>query len=1050
MKGLSKKLENFIRLLLAIVTVITNFSYMPKVFASTYKDYEIVEAKKEKGSLTNQGDVKLNKKIEYTNEEGVYKVTVTATGKNQTITNSQTAKIYTVVVIDASSSMLEFDGLILKYTKAKSGARSFARALLKKFGSTEIAAITYNKNVNVDRKFKNRNLDLTFFTPAVSGSNMGGAINKATDMLLEKKNADPNAKFNIVLLADGEPHDETIGYRTATSRAKNNGIELFTIGYGVDANGERVLKEIASKPNYYTNNKSTDIVDTFTNVVTLINPNYPAGTSAVLSDTIADGFEYVQGSATQGATVNGKVVSLTVGNILESGASLSFKIRAKSNLTNGIHNTNTSASVSYKDVNNNSKSIVLNESPKVNIEKYNYVVKYLEEGTNKVLSTEKTVKNVSNGKEYTETAPSIDNYKVDSNTKKVTINGKNAEIIFYYTKINNYSYTVKYLEEGTNKPLANPKTETDKVLNATYTENALNITGYTVDNNQKSVKIGTGTNEIIFYYTKRTDLSYTVRYLEQSTNKPLADSNTRTDKTFDETYTEDAIAIDGYTVDKAQKTIKVGTGTNELVFYYTKKTDLSYTVKYLEKDTDKPLADQVTRTDKTFGETYTEDAITINGYTVDKDQKTVNVGTNTNEIIFYYTKKTNLSYVTEYYVEVKNDEGTSTQKISNDNERENTVGGMTYGEEVLLSIINKDKYLPDAGFGYKTGVIIQPVNTDKITINDGDNIIKVCYYRRDDLSYTVKYLEKDTENAIPGLTDEQKTNKTYLDTYTEMAKPAPDGYVLTDERSKNITVNAENMELVFYYSKRTDLYYTVRYLEQGTDKPLADPETRTDKTFDQTYTEDAIEIDGYNVDKNQKTVKVGTGTNEVVFYYTKRTDLSYTVKYLEKDTDKPLSDQITRTDKTFDETYTEKAITIKGYNVDASEKTVKITTRTNEIIFYYTLKNDLTYRVEYYLDEEIDSSKTDYFEGFEYGTVIKEYEDKLPEGYLFDRDTSPLTIDDEEENVIRVYYVTAPEGDLMPPAPKTGIDKTNYSSIAYFVSTILLVALYRKENEINN
>ena len=47
MKRMNKKLENTIRLFLAIVTVITNFSFIPNVFASTYKDYEIVEHVKE-------------------------------------------------------------------------------------------------------------------------------------------------------------------------------------------------------------------------------------------------------------------------------------------------------------------------------------------------------------------------------------------------------------------------------------------------------------------------------------------------------------------------------------------------------------------------------------------------------------------------------------------------------------------------------------------------------------------------------------------------------------------------------------------------------------------------------------------------------------------------------------------------------------------------------------------------------------------------------------------------------------------------------------------
>ena len=53
-------------------------------------------------------------------------------------------------------------------------------------------------------------------------------------------------------------------------------------------------------------------------------------------------------------------------------------------------------------------------------------------------------------------------------------------------------------------------------------ENAIDIFGYNKVNEQETIEIGVDDNVINFYYTKRTDLSYTVNYLEKDTNAVLA------------------------------------------------------------------------------------------------------------------------------------------------------------------------------------------------------------------------------------------------------------------------------------------------------------------------------------------------------------------------------------------------------------------------------------------------------------------------------------------------------------------------------------------------
>lgn len=80
--------------------------------------------------------------------------------------------------------------------------------------------------------------------------------------------------------------------------------------------------------------------------------------------------------------------------------------------------------------------------------------------------------------------------------------------------------------------------------------------------------------------------------------------------------------------------------------------------------------------------------------------------------------------------------------------------------------------------------------------------------------------------------------------------------------------------------------------------------------------------------------------------------------------------------------------------------------------------------------------------------VIETYTDKIPTYYALDKvENLPLTIStNNDENVIKVYYESAGEGDIEPP--KTGIDTNSWLS-AVGLSSILLGLVKikrRKEN----
>ena len=73
--------------------------------------------------------------------------------------------------------------------------------------------------------------------------------------------------------------------------------------------------------------------------------------------------------------------------------------------------------------------------------------------------------------------------------------------------------------------------------------------------------------------------------------------------TFESTVTsrDEIIAIDGYNYDSVDKdSLSITAGENVINIYYTKRIDLSYTVNYLEKDTNIVLHEPKTTGNMTF------------------------------------------------------------------------------------------------------------------------------------------------------------------------------------------------------------------------------------------------------------------------------------------------------------------------------------------------------------------------------------------------------------------------------------------------------------------
>ena len=222
-----------------------------------------------------------------------------------------------------------------------------------------------------------------------------------------------------------------------------------------------------------------------------------------------------------------------------------------------------------------------------------------------------------------------------------------------YVPRTDLSYTVRYLEQGTDKVLHEEKTVENQTFGATVTEEPVQITGYVTPSEQE-LTIGLENNVITFYYQRDNgqtkSLSYTVQYYkdgqlqENDTLRFTANVWVNAPDTIviqNGSVFTDANKYPGYvlsaTSDRYATGDPVASGSVFKV-YYTARTDLSYTVRYLEQGTDKVLHEEKTVQNQTFGAVVTESPIVIDGYApTETSSVELRIGTEKNEITFYYT-----------------------------------------------------------------------------------------------------------------------------------------------------------------------------------------------------------------------------------------------------------------------------------------------------------------------------------------------------------------------------------------------------------------------------
>lgn len=354
------------------------------------------------------------------------------------------------------------------------------------------------------------------------------------------------------------------------------------------------------------------------------------------------------------------------------------------------------------------------------------------------------------------------------------------------------------------------------------------------------------------------------------------------------------------------------TKDEEIVYavHSTEPETTSYTVHYyLENSTTKVANDRVV-SDAKVGEEATETAPTLTGFTAlaPTEQKLTPTAAGPNELIFYYTEDQEIDFkeqltgksVAIVCVTPKVD-GTIyyTPDSKSLTKTAPLTRQVTVTSEALLALYNAED------FGTHTLKAGQPANvTWTATWNAGTRTWNVSVSKD---RIEVEHAEKVTvrfDCQVTGMTNppDQTVTKGEKATAPDMtdAKYERTGYTFegwyetaacTGEKFNFTTAINADKTLYAKWTPRTDIPYTVKYLEEGTNRELHAAKTGTG-TFNTTVQVTAEAISGYTlVGSSPRDLKLeNASSNELIFYYTKNvgTQVAYTIRYLKEGTGEAL------------------------------------------------------------------------------------------------------------------------------------------------------------------
>ena len=858
------------------------------------------------GQLINEGDVSVVKTVKKTDVLGRYEVSFEVKGKN-TVTNTTVTKpLYVVIVLDRSGSMVcdktkdgysyvvnknahyvAADGVGIacldsyekrnpsalikdKWESAIDGAIEFSDSLVEK-ANTYVSLVTFSGTATEATDFRS-NSDVvenqSIFAKSEFGhpqgsTNLKDAIAKAYKKLNTITTTD--AQKYIVVIGDGEPTEggdyfcnHTCSAKKQSTIAKNKGINIYSIGYGVDKNAtaQEVLKYISSNTlvtsqnptgyeigtytdnGYYLEATTSGIVNSFKTIFDNINVSL-AGTNASLKDNLGGKFTFTISDSN--VTDNGRSYTYNIGDIKEEGTKFSFFIDIDQDSPTGLYDTNDGFTLSYTDANGISKELPCGTNPQVYWEQntYPYEIRYYKDEITNVNDATTYLGNVEGQAAHNANINvSLTKYipegyvSLVTNPTSLTVDKTKENIVnVLYVKRSDLSYTVRYYKDSVSDINLIDEVNVDgQTFNSTISESDININkaqpvGYKdgVILTNMPLTIGLENNVINVLYTKNS-YKYVVKYFYENvtysndSDRFTEDESLRSSNNvalFGDKITQYTPQLkDGFTfykVDPTELVISEVEEDNVINVYYV-RNNYQFVIKHLYQNIDGGynVNDEYTVNGTAkYNEVINSSAYDkheLDGYIFNKvepESLTISGDNSANEIKFYYNLRSDLSYTVRYYKDSVSD----INLIDEVN-----VNGQTFGTVVSLDTVDRNLNKP---YGYLDGVIL---NSGALVIGLSGNYIDVLY-TKDDGKIVEEELFKTGDRVLNNVLNGVNYTIGY-DAYIE-------DYVgevtltIVDELPYAIDVNKSNIGNGIYNSENNTITYVVNKTISENDRAIS-------------------------------------------------------------------------------------------------------------------------------------------------------------------------------------------------------------------------------------
>ena len=462
----------------------------------------------------------------------------------------------------------------------------------------------------------------------------------------------------------------------------------------------------------------------------------------------------------------------------------------------------------------------------------------------------------------------------------------------------------------------------------------------TIVRNDGTVEIAKSNVSTVNILVKGVKTSYTVNYYLNGTTTKVVPSKTVSDKFVGDVITENALTLANYNlVGNNSYTIELDEENNVINFYYELKSS-KINVRYLEKGTNKKLADNDTFDGKVT-EPFTVSAKNITKYVVVGETSYSGVYTEkTKEFTFYYEKAESAGAIAHHYI-IDNKGNKTTNKL--------------FEDEIINGKLDEQfSFSPKTNLGNYE--YVECVGTATGTLTDEVQEV-IFYYQLKETSVIIRYVTEINGDYVDLIKSESYTDR-IGNVFEATAKNIPN-YNLISEKVQVIELLPEKNIIIFVYELK-DSKVIVRHYEEGTTNKIADDVELIGK-IDSDYTTDSVNKEGYilTVVPTNKSGKFTDEVIEVIYYYKKQMS-NVIIRYVDEDNKELLeSKTITGQVGTDYETTSE---TIEGYEL--------IKTIGNETGKYAEEDITVTYVYQYVMGEGGDDTPDIPYTGIESNNIV--------------------------------------------------------------------------------